>query len=155
MFAGALVLLVPALAGSFDQSAQQLPAGPGRDVFARVCSGCHGTTLATSQRKSADDWATIVIEMRSRGASGSDDEMESIVDYLSTNFGKSAPVAHVNMNTAVAADIAGALSLTSDQASAIVAYRDKNGNFKDIASLEQVPGIDVAKVEAAKDHIDF
>lgn len=155
VFAGSLALLVPALAGSVGQSPQQLPAGQGRDTFERVCSGCHATTLATSQRKSADDWATVVIEMRSRGASGSDEEMESIVNYLATNFGKSESVTHVNVNLAAAADIASALSLSSEQARAVVAYRDKNGKFKDIASLEQVPGMDVSKVEAAKDRIDF
>jgi competence ComEA-like helix-hairpin-helix protein len=155
MAAGFLSLLVPALAGSAGQSPQQLPAGPGRDTFQRVCSGCHMTNLATTQRKSADDWATVVIEMRSRGASGSDDEMESIVNYLATNFGPSAAPAHININTAAAGDIAAALSLTLEQGSAIVAYRDKNGKFKDVTSLEQVPGTDVAKLEAAKDRIDF
>ncbi len=157
---GVLVLLIPALSGSHAQTAappapKELPAGPGHDTVVRVCSGCHVATLITSQRKSADDWTTTVIEMRNRGASASDEELEGIVQYLATNFGPTAAPLRINVNTATAADIAGALSLTVAQSEAVVAYRDKNGKFKDLAALEQVPSIDTAKVDAARDRIDF
>jgi competence protein ComEA len=160
MAAGTLFLLLPALAGNYAQTASRAPAkdlppGAGQDAFVRVCSGCHVTALVTSQRKSTDDWASVVIEMRNRGAVGSDQDLEDIVGYLTTNFGPAATPIHVNVNTASAAEIAGALSLPLAQGNAIVEFRERRGKFKDIATLEQVPGAEIAKIEAAKDHIDF
>jgi DNA uptake protein ComE-like DNA-binding protein len=38
---------------------------------------------------------------------------------------------------------------------AIAEYRKANGNFKDIASLQKVPGVDAKKIEAKKDQIVF
>jgi competence ComEA-like helix-hairpin-helix protein len=58
-------------------------------------------------------------------------------------------------NLATAADITQKLSLSKSEADAIVAYRDKNGKFKEIANLKQVPGVDPAKIEAAKGRIEF
>ncbi|SEB99640.1 ComEA family DNA-binding protein [Terriglobus roseus] len=158
MATGALFLLLPALAGNYVQTpppAKDLPPGAGHDAFVRVCNGCHVTALVTSQRKSADDWASVVIEMRNRGAVGSDQDLEDIVGYLAANFGPAAAPVRVNVNSASAAEIAGALSLPLAQGNAIVEFREKSGKFKDITALEQVPGADTAKMEAAKDRIDF
>jgi mono/diheme cytochrome c family protein len=68
-----------------EQSA--LPPGAGRETTIRICSGCHALTMITSSRKSADDWAGTVDQMRSRGANGTDEEFDQIVGYLATNFG--------------------------------------------------------------------
>jgi competence protein ComEA len=128
---------------------EELPPGPGKDTFLRICSGCHLTSVATTQRKTADGWTDTVIEMRNRGANASDDDLEQIVQYLATNFGP------VNINTAAASDIATVLSVPQAEAESIVAYRNKNGKFKDIAALKLVPGVEIAKVDAAKDRILF
>jgi competence protein ComEA len=160
MATGTLFLLLPALARDPWQAAappppRDLPPGPGHDTFVRVCTGCHVTALVTSQRKSADDWASVVIEMRNRGAAGSDADLEEVVGYLAANFGPAAAPVRVNVNAATAAEIAGALSLPLAQGSAIVDFREKNGKFRDITALEQVPGADTARLEAAKGRIDF
>lgn len=145
-------------AGSAQAAAAQaatpaLPDGPGKGAFQTICSGCHLLTVVTSQRKSADDWGGVVDDMRGRGAQGSDDDFNAIIKYLGDNF---APAAgHINVNTADAASIASATSITKTEADAIVSYREKNGKFKDIASLKTVPGVDAAHIDAAKDHIDF
>ncbi|HEY0263144.1 MAG TPA: helix-hairpin-helix domain-containing protein [Granulicella sp.] len=131
-----------------------LPPGPGRDTFQHICSSCHVTSVATTQRKSADDWAGIVDDMRSRGANGTDADFEQIVQYLATNFGPASST-RVNINTAAADALASALGLTKAEAEAIVQYRTEKGPFKDVDAVKQVPGIDAAKVDAAKDRIDF
>ena len=64
-----------------------LPPGPGQATTIRVCSGCHAVTVITSLRKSADDWAGSVDQMRSRGANGTDEEFDQISAYLAANFG--------------------------------------------------------------------
>ena len=138
-----------------DEISKQLPAGPGKDTLIRACSGCHLLSVVTVQRKSEADWTDSVITMRSRGANASDDDLAQVVEYLTKNFGPDSPPARVNINTASAVEIAGALSLSADEAAAIVDYRTKNGKFKDVAGVEKVPNVATAKIDAAKDRLDF
>lgn len=67
---------------------QTLPEGTGRAAFQRICSTCHSVNVATSQRMTRAQWSGVVNDMVSRGAQGTSGELESIVTYLSTNFGK-------------------------------------------------------------------
>jgi hypothetical protein len=67
--------------------AQDLPPGPGADVVARVCSGCHGLDQVTSERHTADGWNDVVNAMVGNGASATDDEQNQIVNYLAANYG--------------------------------------------------------------------
>ncbi len=86
------VLLVPA--SSYRGVAQQappaakeeLPAGPGRDPFLRICTGCHAASVVTSERHTAGSWSNIIDAMRARGANGSDDDMDKITDWLAANY---------------------------------------------------------------------
>lgn len=64
----------------------ELPPGPGREPFQRICSGCHALSVATSEHRTADSWANVVDDMRARGANGSDDEMDKITDWLAANY---------------------------------------------------------------------
>ena len=41
------------------------------------------------------------------------------------------------------------------QAEAIVAYRTKNGNFKDLDGVKKVDGVDGSAIDAKKASIDF
>src|SRR6185312_5438824 len=73
--------------------AQSLPEGKGEAEFQRICSGCHTVSVATSQRLTHDEWAGVVSDMASRGAQGTSEEFDNIVNYLSANFGPSNPQA--------------------------------------------------------------
>jgi competence protein ComEA len=156
-----LVPLVPALAGPAQEkkdappAKQELPPGVGKDLLIKDCSGCHELTVVTAQHKSESKWTDTIVEMRNRGADGSDEDMEQIVHYLTANFGPQDASARVNINSAGASDIVSSLSLSQADADAIVAYRTRNGKYKDLAGLKQVPGVDAAKIDAVKDRIDF
>ena len=81
---------------SFAAHAQSLPPGTGRAEFQRICSGCHSTDRASSQRMSRTEWAAVVSDMVGRGAQGTSAELDNVVSYLSANFGKSnAPAAEI------------------------------------------------------------
>lgn len=149
------VVLPPPDPSQQDAIVKQLPPGPGKDVLVKTCAGCHLLSVVTVQRKTEDQWTDTVIEMRSRGANASDDDLVALVEYLGKNFGPDSAPPHVNINTATAIEIAGALSIAQDEANAIVDYRTKNGNFKDVAGVKKVPGVEGAKIDAAKDRIDF
>jgi len=157
---GALLVLplIPALESTTHaaQGAPAMPPGEGRDLILKECVGCHAVSTITAQHKTESAWTDTIIEMRNRGANGSDEEMEQIVHYLATNYGPAGAAAtKVNVNSASASDIVAGLALSQAEADAIVAYRSKNGKFADLAALKQVVGVDAAKIDAAKDRIEF
>jgi hypothetical protein len=87
--------VIPELAGLTPQAktaTTDLPSGEGKDVLVKECIGCHQLTVVTSQHKSESGWTDTIVEMRNRGANGSDEEMEKLIHYLTANFGpQSAP----------------------------------------------------------------
>lgn len=80
-------LLFCSFAFAASGRAQALPDGPGKDVFAKVCSGCHGLDRIVSQKRAGDAWQRTVTEMRAKGADGTEADFEAIVNYLAKNFG--------------------------------------------------------------------
>jgi putative heme-binding domain-containing protein len=73
--------------------AQSLPEGLGKTEFQRICSNCHSVSIATSQRMTQAQWTGVVNDMVSRGAKGSQQDLDNVVSYLSTHFGQGAPPA--------------------------------------------------------------
>jgi competence protein ComEA len=88
--------------------------------------------------------------MVARGAEGTDAEFEKIVEYLTKNYGP-----RVVVNKAGAGELASALEIPPTTASAIVAYREKNGPFQSVEDLKKVEGVDAADLEKKKGRIDF
>jgi competence protein ComEA len=145
------LLLIPFLAASLAVAqAQDLPAGKGKDLVENTCGSCHGLDVVVAQHATKDGWSSIVDYMVSRGATGTPDEIKTIVEYLAKNF-----PAKTNVNKASAMDIQTQLELTAKDAEAIVKYRTDHGDFKDWDGLAKVPGIDTAKLTAKKDNIVF
>ena len=64
-----------------------LPDGPGKDVFASVCTQCHGLESVITLRLGRQEWEGLVNDMISRGAPAFGNDYEVIVNYLATNFG--------------------------------------------------------------------
>jgi competence ComEA-like helix-hairpin-helix protein len=148
------VLLIPFLAISLTVAqAQDLPAGKGKDLVENTCGSCHGLDVVVAQHATRDGWASIVDYMVSRGATGTPEEITTIVDYLAKNF--PAESAKTNVNKATSMDLQTKLELTAKDADAIVKYRTDHGDFKDWDGLSKVPGIDTAKLTAKKDSIVF
>ena len=63
-----------------------LPPGPGREVTARVCSGCHSLALIANEKLNAQGWHDLVRLMAARGAVASDDQLDEITAYLARSF---------------------------------------------------------------------
>ena len=140
---------------SQDQSDDsRLPPGVGRALVIRSCSGCHDVTRAASVRLTREGWVAVVENMIARGARITDAEFPEVVDYLATNFAGEAP-RPVNVNTAPAIDLESVLGLLRREAAAIVAYREANGPFKEIADLMKVSGLEYKKIEDKADRIVF
>lgn len=88
------------------------------------------------------------------GAQGSDEELEAVLNYLSTHFATEIP-GPVEINKARAVDLEAGLLLRRSQATAIIEYRNENGPFKSIDDIRNVPGVDFQAVESKKSRIVF
>ena len=173
------MLFLTTLFFAVSTSSPALPPGEGKPIVERMCSSCHLLKVVTSKRASPEQWAQLVDQMVSRGAEGTDEEVQTIVEYLSKNFGPdSAPPAAdkgqadkeqkdktaekdpaasqpVKVNQATAAELSAALGLSSNESAAIVAYREQNGKFTEWRDLTKVPGVDASKIEKSKDRLIF
>ena len=143
-----LTLVVPFLMCSLVQ-AQDLPEGKGKDVLESVCGACHGTDLVAARRATKEGWSYIVDDMVSRGASATNEQITTIVDYLAKNL------AQVNVNKGKSEEIASVLEITSAQADAIVKYRMDHGDFKTLDDLKKVPELATAKLDSKKDRLVY
>jgi competence protein ComEA len=127
----------------------KLPDGPGKDSVLKICGDCHAVEILQGIGKSKEGWAATVDDMVAKGATGSDEELQQIVEYLARNFGK------VNINTATMKDLKEKLDLAVKDAQAIFDYRQEHGSFKSWADLKKVPDLDLSKLEAKKGKITF
>jgi competence protein ComEA len=104
----------------------------------------------TSTRYSKKFWGSVVDDMVSRGAEGSDEDVNLVINYLSRNFGKP-----VNINTATAKEIETGLSFTAAESEAVVKYRTEKGAFKSYEEIVKVPGLNGELLEEQKKNIVF
>jgi competence protein ComEA len=173
------MLFLATLFFAVSTSSSALPPGEGKPIVERMCSSCHTLKVVTSKRASPEQWGQLVDQMVSRGAEGTDEEVETVVEYLSKNFGLDSPppsaeeakaadeekkakkerehvaTLPVHVNQASAAELCAALGVSSTDGAAIVSFREQNGNFKDWRDLTKVPGIDASKIEANKERLVF
>jgi len=75
------------------QTAPTLPPGEGRDAVASVCTGCHTLNTIVQIRDGAAGWRQFVNYMIMKGAQVSQHDTDTIVQYLTTNFGPNSPPA--------------------------------------------------------------
>ena len=157
--------------------AASLPDGPGKAVVEKSCKSCHSIETVTKNRNTADGWADVVSQMIGRDANISDDDAETVVEYLATHFGpnskpdagaakpatdaskpaetKPQAKAPVNVNTADAGALVSALGLTKAEADAIVHYRTQHGDFKTWQEVSAVLGVDADKIKAHQKDLTF
>jgi mono/diheme cytochrome c family protein len=81
-----ITLCLTASLAQAQSKGQQLPEGQGKATTQRVCSGCHAPEIVLGKHESKERWAQIVTDMVSKGANGTDDEFNEIIDYLATHF---------------------------------------------------------------------
>jgi len=126
-----------------------LPEGPGRDVTLKVCGKCHGAETVASVRHTPDAWREVIARMVAAGAQGSEQELDSVAQYLSTHFAAEVQTP-LDVNTAPAIELESVAGLLRKEAAALITYREKNGPCKKLEDLKNVAGLDYKKIEARK-----
>ena len=127
-----------------------LPAGKEKETFLKMCSNCHAMARVTKARFSKKFWSSVVDDMVSRGAEGTEEEAELVISYLSRHFGKP-----VNVNTATAKEIQEGLSFKAAEAELLVKHRTDNGAFKVFEDLLKIPGLNAKLLDEQKKNIQF
>jgi len=84
--------VVTVLHGADTQNKGSLPDAPGKAVVQKMCVGCHSANVLTSKRATPAQWSAIVQQMISRGAEGTDEQVETVMRYLNENFGPNNPL---------------------------------------------------------------
>ena len=128
------------------------PDGKGKDVVLKLCGDCHDAKVAASVRLTREGWSATIDDMVQRGASGSADEISQVVDYLATNF-KGEGTRPLNVNTASALDLETVAGLLRKEAAAVIEYREKNGAFKTLDDMKNVPGLDFKKIDSRREYL--
>ena len=145
-----ILAMWPAVAtGGAAEYQAQLPDAPGKAVFEKTCATCHEIKDVIARRRTKTSWQQVVEDMVARGAEGSQEDLATVVAYLSGQFGR------VNVNVAGVDEIQKSLGFSEKDARAIVAYREKNGKIQDFEELQKVPGIDAEKLREKRASIAF
>ena len=92
LFAAGMLGAAPFAQAEEQRPANALPDGPGRDIVATACTQCHGLYIFTWLRQGPQAWRHQVYDMILRGTQISPSEMDTVVNYLTTNFGPGANV---------------------------------------------------------------
>jgi hypothetical protein len=115
----------------------------------KVCTACHDLQIVMDTPKDYNDWHDTVQVMIGRGANGSPDEFDLVMQFLYENMTK------VDVNHADEDTLAATLHASPEAVAAIVTRR-KTKPYKDLADLEaSVPGLDRAALDAKKRMIFF
>jgi mono/diheme cytochrome c family protein len=69
-------------------SSVSLPAGPGKEAVETRCSICHDLGRVVGSRRTREEWERITRNMIERGPQAPPDQVQAIISYLSTQFGR-------------------------------------------------------------------
>jgi competence ComEA-like helix-hairpin-helix protein len=150
-----VILLLGGAVGSSDamRAAQDvLPDAPGKEITVKVCAGCHAAETVASVRHTPEGWRDVIAKMVAAGAEGTEQELETVLQYLSAQFPAEAQKA-LNLNTATAIELESVAGLLRKEAAALIAHRGKNGPCKKLEDLRKVAGLDYKKIEARKEQL--
>jgi glucose dehydrogenase/cytochrome c5 len=64
-----------------------MPDGAGKAIVQKQCAVCHAVTVVTAKHASRSEWEQVVNQMVSRGADLSDDDIDTVLEYLTKNYG--------------------------------------------------------------------
>ena len=142
-------MIVPLLWLMTFSAQDQLPSSPAKKVFDAVCGACHDVDTAVGERRTKAGWRATVDVMVNRGARATDEELNTIIEYLARYFGI------VNVNHAAAQELEETLEVSPQTAELIVQYRSQNGDFADLDQFKKVPGLDAKRIDERKDRITF
>ncbi|HEV2275927.1 MAG TPA: helix-hairpin-helix domain-containing protein [Acidobacteriaceae bacterium] len=149
------MLLAPALCAAAQTAGLPVSAQDSARNLAReheslqaVCARCHTLQMVMDTPMSFDSWHDTVQTMIDRGANGTDEQLDDIMDYLHRTM------TTINVNAAGAEELEIVLNVPEKTAQAILARRSQR-SFTGLADLKSVPGVDASAMDAKAKLIFF
>lgn len=139
----------PAPVPAAQAKPDRLPDAPGKVTVTKVCGSCHTVDLIPDSRMTVANWNVTVESMKEFGAAASDEEWQTVKDYIIVNF------ALLEVNKASAKEVSQILRVDGKVAEEVIAYRQKQGPFKTIDDVKRVPGLDAAALDALASRLMF
>jgi competence protein ComEA len=130
----------------------QLPDAPGKDETVRICGTCHEVERATAVRLNREGWQDTIAKMLDLGATGSDEELAKVLDYLAEHFKGDAP-RPLNLNTATAIELESIVGLLRKESAAWIAHRKSAGPCKSLDDFKKIPGVPFKKIDERRDRL--
>lgn len=124
------------------------PATTPAGAVYKVCNGCHSTEVMMGTPKDYNDWHDTVQRMIDRGAVGTPEEFDLVMQFLYENL------TTVDINHSDAESLRVILNAPDNAVAAIIARR-KTQPFKNLADLETIPGLNGPALAAKKRMIFF
>ena len=118
----------------------------------KVCGSCHAADTVASVRLTPAGWRELIGRMVTAGARGTEQELDTVFQYVSTQFPAEAQQA-LNLNTASAVELESVAGLLRKESAALIAHRDKSGPCKTLEDFKNVAGLDYKKLDARKDRL--
>ena len=134
----ALVLFAAAWVVGASQTSDQ--AREAQSVIT-VCARCHDMQIVMDTPRSYDAWHDTVQKMVDRGATGTDDQFDDVMDYLHRTM------TTIDVNSADPDELEIVLNTSETTAQAIVARR-RTKKITGLADLKSIPGIDASTVDS-------
>jgi competence protein ComEA len=106
-----------------------------------VCAQCHNLQIVMDTPMSYDAWHDTVQTMVDRGASGTNEQFEDIMDYLHRTM------TTIDVNTAGLDELQIVLNVPETTAQAIIARRSTK-KFTSFADLKSILGVDASAVDS-------
>jgi hypothetical protein len=148
VLAGCALLLAVSASPAAAQPANTEATTP-QGAAAKICSGCHTMQIVMDTPKDYDAWHETVQSMINRGAKGTPDEFDLVMDFLFQTM-TTVDVNHGDLEALMVV-----LHASQATAEAIIARREVRP-FKDLADLESaIPGLDKTVLDAKKRMIFF
>ena len=115
-----------------------------------VCTVCHAASQFLSTPRSSSRWEQVFEEMSGYGATGTDDQLDRVVNYFQKNL------TVINVNTSPPEDLEETLQV-SDKVVAVIMTRRAQRSFNGIDDLSKVHGVDRSILEklSAKSCLQF
>jgi competence protein ComEA len=135
------------LAGPFAAARGAGVAPPTHDLaregqsLKAVCGKCHNLQIVMDTPMSYDAWHDTVQAMVDRGASGTDEQFEDIMDYLHRTM------TTIDVNTAGLDELQIVLNVPEITARAVITRRSTK-KFTGVADLKSIPGVDASALDS-------
>ena len=153
MFSRSLVVVsVLGLLSAVALAQVQLPDAPGKDETVRSCGTCHEVERAASVRLNREGWQDTIAKMVDLGATGSDEELAKVLDYLAEHF-KGEAARPLNLNTATAVELESIVGLLRKESAAWIAHRKASGPCTSLDDFKKVPGVPFKKIDERRDRL--